>query len=202
MMVFDIHVPPVAAPTPLCELFAKHGSDKGTGRHNYGLYYDALLSPHRSAVRRVFELGVFQGASLRAWRDYFPHARIFGADIDPLSRVREDRIETFVCDETLGPDLDALFSQQPLTAAPFDVVLDDALHTPEANAFFLERCFEQILSPGGVWIIEDLLEPEAYWPLIARWRRELPIDDVRVMRLPPPHPETTDNALCVLRRRS
>lgn len=113
---FDIHVDPALVwPTPLCKLMGQHGSDKGnatnTARHNYTRLYDAVLGPHRTEVTRLFELGVFQGASLRAWRDYFPNAIILGADIDPNAQVHEHRIETFICDETDDGQLETLWAR-------------------------------------------------------------------------------------------
>jgi hypothetical protein len=35
------------------------------------------------------------GASLRAWRDYFPNAEIYGADIDREILFEEERISAF-----------------------------------------------------------------------------------------------------------
>ena len=35
------------------------------------------------------------GASLRAWRDYFENALIYGADIDKNILFKENRINTF-----------------------------------------------------------------------------------------------------------
>ncbi len=63
-------------PPPLIGgLFTAHGSDKQT-LGKYGRLYDALLAPIRDTAAWVLELGVLGGASLRAWRDYFPHGRI------------------------------------------------------------------------------------------------------------------------------
>ena len=39
-------------------------------------------------------------ASLRAWRDYFPNAQIYGADIDKDILTNEERIKTFFVDQT------------------------------------------------------------------------------------------------------
>ena len=39
------------------------------------------------------------GASLRVWRDYFPNAIIYGADIDKDILFAEERIKTFYIDQ-------------------------------------------------------------------------------------------------------
>src|SRR5438045_9302449 len=46
-------------------------------------------------------MGVFgaPGASLRGWRELFPHARVYGADVDRRILFQEDRIKTFYCNQ-------------------------------------------------------------------------------------------------------
>ena len=39
------------------------------------------------------------GASLKMWRDYFPNAMIFGADIDKDILFNDQRITTFYVDQ-------------------------------------------------------------------------------------------------------
>jgi hypothetical protein len=203
-MRFDVDVEPVPrhVPCELCALMHKHGSDKGhpsgTAAHNYSRYYHALFAPMRTSVTRIFELGIFCGSSLRAWREYFPKARVFGADIDRRSLFHnETRIETFFCDQTEPDSIDAMW-RVPALAEPFDIIIDDALHTPEANKIFLERSFHK-LRPGGIYVIEDLLEPGAFRPLMEKWRAELPIDACRLLELPHPGGHH-DNNLLIMRR--
>ena len=88
--------------TDLCRIMAANRSDKGNpdiyqAWHNYTIYYDKIFSPWRERPLRIFELGLGTndtsiesnmgengrpGASLFGWREYFPNASIFGADID------------------------------------------------------------------------------------------------------------------------
>ena len=42
------------------------------------------------------------GASLRAWRDFFPNATILGADLDREVLFEEERITTGYMDQTDG----------------------------------------------------------------------------------------------------
>ena len=90
--------------TDLGNLFEQHGSDKST-YHDYHLLYAPLLTPHRSETLRLLEIGLATnnlaivsnmgkgagpGGSVRAFRDFLPHAQIFGADIDrqgPFSKT-------------------------------------------------------------------------------------------------------------------
>ena len=110
----------------LHELFAKFGSDKGSPNdephyltgihaHTYADLYIMLFELGRNHVYKLFEcglgtnnlsyvsnMGIFgiPGSSLRAWKDYFPNAEIFGADIDPDILFIEERIRTFHVDQT------------------------------------------------------------------------------------------------------
>jgi len=167
----------VFAPTEMCRVMTKFGSDKGHGYHNYTAIYSALLGNLRDRPLRIFELGLgtnnptlastmgthgLPGASLRAWRELFPHALIFGADIDRYILFEEDRIKTFYCDQLDSAAIRDLWSQ-PALKTGFDVIIDDGLHTFEANASFLDGSLEQ-LRPGGIFVIEDITR-EA----IPRW---------------------------------
>jgi hypothetical protein len=83
--------------------------------HSYKKYYEFLSSNNRDNVREVFECGISSvdetlfsnmttsgksGASLRMWKDYFPNAQIFGADIDSKVMFSEERIFTYTMDQT------------------------------------------------------------------------------------------------------
>src|SRR6266404_476232 len=103
----------VWAPTRLCRVMSKYGSDKGRA-HNYTTVYSALFERRYHERLRIFELGLgsnnpdvpstmgefgVPGASLRGWRQLFPHALVYGADIDREILFQEDRIKTFFCDQ-------------------------------------------------------------------------------------------------------
>ena len=108
-------------------------------------------------------MGVYgtPGASLRAWRELFPRAEVYGADIDRDVLFEEDRIKTFYCDQ-LDSAAVHLWAQPALKAA-MDIIIDDGLHTLEANVSFLDESLQH-LRPGGFYVIEDI-KGEA----IGRW---------------------------------
>lgn len=104
----------VIAPTEMCRTMLWSGSDKSLLRHNFTTVYSALFNERRKQPLRIFELGLgtnnpdlassmgtygIPGASLRAWRELFPKALIFGADIDRDILFEEERIKTFYCDQ-------------------------------------------------------------------------------------------------------
>ncbi len=162
----------------LNHLFDYYGSDKGTlsdkikkpypwHAHTYGGYYSKLFDHCRDKVKLVFECGIGTnnpnlissmningkpGASLRAWRDYFKNANIYGADIDKDILFVENRIETFFLDQADKNSVNKMWSD--LNKKNFDLIVDDGLHTYEAAIILFENSIEY-LSENGIYIIED-----------------------------------------------
>ena len=93
------------------------------------------------------------GASLRAWRDYFKNAQIYGADIDRDILKDEERIKTFYVDQTNPTSIKELFTN--IGVNKFDVILEDGLHEYNANICFFENSIEY-LDDQGIYIIEDV----------------------------------------------
>jgi hypothetical protein len=92
------------------------------------------------------------GASLRAFRTFLPHATVCGADIDHRILFEEERIRTFVVDQTERRSWDLLSAA---IDHDFDLIIDDGLHSPNANIatllFGLGR-----LRIGGWLVVEDI----------------------------------------------
>lgn len=159
--------------TDLCRLMAGHGSDKAIGWHTYAPFYQALFHPRRDSVTQVFELGLgtnnedtpsnmgahgSPGASLRGWRDYFPNAQVYGADVDRRVLFDEERIRTFFVDQCDPATFDALWAALPGVA--LDFFLDDGLHTLDAARVTLAQAIGKV-KPGGYYIIEDVPTEQA-----------------------------------------
>jgi bifunctional DNA-binding transcriptional regulator/antitoxin component of YhaV-PrlF toxin-antitoxin module len=106
------------------------------------------------------------GASLRGWRELFPNALVYGADIDRDILFEEERIKTFYCDQLDQGAIQDLWSQ-PVLEGGVDVIIDDGLHTFEGNTSFLDGSLSH-LRPGGIYVIEDILQTT-----IERWRNAL-----------------------------
>lgn len=141
---------------PLTELFHQHGTDKGWF-HGYGPTYDALLHDRRTTVRRVLELGVRDGSSLLAWRDYFPHAAVWGVDIATLPEsvmVNLAAIRIFLVH---GDATDPEVHRQLTQSAPYDLIVDDASHEIADQLASLLGLWPA-LARGGLYVIEDHLE--------------------------------------------
>src|SRR3990167_11232762 len=106
--------------TPLCELALKYRSDKcpKRGKHTYTPYYYNLFKNKKNSVKKVLEIGILHGASLLMWRDFFPNAKIYGADRRGSFLIRRNRIESFHCDQSRREDLVQLIER---TGADIDL---------------------------------------------------------------------------------
>ena len=158
----------------LTELANQFGSDKGTigpSDHwqalNYTDVYAAYLEPLRDQPIRLLEIGIGAtggrwdarivhgrnsgGASIKMWEAYFPNAEIVAIDINPASYLDNDRVQTFVVDQSDAQELHEFIAKQ----APFDVIIDDGSHHPAHQQLTLSILFPQ-LNTGGLYIIEDL----------------------------------------------
>jgi hypothetical protein len=145
----------------------KSGSDKAWNK--YTPVYSALFKERYDQSLRILELGLgsnnldvlsnmgefgVPGASLRGWRHLFPHALVYGADVDRKILFEEDRIKTFYCDQLDCISIRELWSRPELQGGA-DIIIEDGLHTFEANISFLEGSLEH-LCPGGIYITEDI----------------------------------------------
>jgi SAM-dependent methyltransferase len=212
----------------LTAIMNRNGSDKGNGRHNYTEYYSYLFDARKMEQLKVLEIGIGTinpdmrsnmwgsrphhtykgqsnntsqhgyppGASLRGWRDYFPNSQIYGCDIDKDSLFNEERIVTFHLDQT---DSNSIKSQIVDVDRTYDIIIDDGLHHFPTNWALFHQIHHK-LNPGGVYIIEDIID----------FDKDLFEDDLQCelvrkgcvcmyLQIPNPH-NTTDNNIIVFRK--
>lgn len=160
--------------TELCKLFHKYGADKCPSiYHSYSPEYSKILEQKRNQVKYFLEIGVGNkqlmtqivgnqycpGASLRAWRDFFPHGQIFGLDIDKSVLFEEDRIKCFYVDQSSTQSLsDVVLDIENFTGEKnikFDVILDDGSHIKE-HMVLSYASLNKYLKNDGIYIIEDI----------------------------------------------
>jgi hypothetical protein len=159
----------------LCDLY---GSDKGEVEsaghpypwpsHTYADYYSSLFSHCRLKPTKVFECGLGTnnpdivssmgvdgkpGASLRVWKDYFPNATIYGADIDKDVLFEEPRIKTYFVDQLDPESISNMWRE--IGVRDFDFIVDDGLHTFEAGSTLFSNSIS-MLAEDGVYVIEDV----------------------------------------------
>ena len=159
--------------TELCELGYTYGTDKCPQlKHSYTPFYYELWKDKRNEIKKILEFGIgyypgmkhstitydrglkryyHRGASLYMWRDFFPYAQIYGADIQPETMFEDDRIKTYVCDEKKKEDIEHLKSK---VGSDIDFVVDDALHRWQ-DQVFLAQTLMPLLNKQVTYIIED-----------------------------------------------
>ena len=88
----------------LNELAVKYGTDKGPEDHMYTDRYSLYLEQYRDIEFNLLEIGVFDGASVKMWKEYFPKANIVALDIDPrCKQYEEDRIDIHIAKVNVLP---------------------------------------------------------------------------------------------------
>ena len=153
----------------LVSLGSRYGTDKVP--HGFCAVYEKLFCEMRLRTTKVLEIGVFFGASLCMWRDWFPQATIHGADhftgqqgngrffenadrfFKEVTAGLHPRIVLHELDQSKRGDL-ARFSDEHLQGT-FDLVVDDASHLMRDQQQTLAVLF-CLVKPGGYFVIEDI----------------------------------------------
>jgi predicted O-methyltransferase YrrM len=133
-----------------------YGTDKSSACHDYLRRYAEFLEPIRESARKVLELGIAGGASLKMWHDYFPNATIFGVDHNEECFRAAHFIDPSRVQPLLGEASDDNFWGRLATnwGGDFDLIVDDAGH----HSSQIKTAFPSALSlvrPGGYYICED-----------------------------------------------
>ena len=206
----------------LNKLFDLYGSDKGTAdqstkksykwnSHTYGAYYSKLFDHCKNNIIRIFECGLGTnntaipsnmgakgkpGASLRAWRDYFQNANIYGGDIDKNILFNELRIKTFYVDQTNPLTIKNMWKK--INLKNFDLIIDDGLHTFNASINFFEISINY-LSNNGIYIIEDVQTSE-FKDFTEYFYMQKDVFNVNFLILENPSSPKTNNNLIEIRK--
>ena len=193
-------------PTETCRLFYFYGSDKAIGWHNYGYIYHFFLLSWIKNPKYILEIGVgaetldampaggqsaVVGTSLRAWRERFSGSDVTGAEIANRSLICDPGLQIVFLDASTTDKITEFFVE--FGEKRFEIIVDDGLHEFETNRRLLEVGLAW-LSPGGVYVIEDIPGTE-----IAQWRDYLGRQDFPAAILKIPHPTNgNDNNIVVI----
>lgn len=162
----------------LAQYFNQYGSDKASSHNYYKVYTEVLRKLERP--KKILEIGLGTnnpdivstmglqgkpGASLRAFRDFQENCEIYGADFDKRILFAENRIKTFFVDQTDPRTFEVLSKN---VGVDFDLMIDDGLHSPNANLHSLEF-FAKHLNVGGYAIIEDIHpSTKPLWEIVSQ----------------------------------
>jgi len=141
----------------LIELGHKHGTDKFFNTHSFNGrsyldIYENNLKQLKDSKIKFLEIGVYNGCSLRMWKEYFSNGEIYGLDIDPNTKIhQEERVRI-----DIGSQTDIEFLKETYKNEQFDVIIDDGSHVNEFTIKSFNYLFYNHLKNGGLYIIEDL----------------------------------------------
>jgi hypothetical protein len=141
-----------AAPLSLPRILQMFGSDKQrSGQHSYGSTYERLFRPKRYRPIKLMEIGLLGGASLLAWRCYFPFGTTIGIDIEDKPHLAGPRTRVYQADQSSAAELADICRRE----GPFDIIIDDGSHLSRHQSFTFYEIFDS-LKEGGVYVIEDV----------------------------------------------
>lgn len=131
----------------------RHQTDKSSAHHNFLVFYERFFRDLREVPGlRLLEIGVYAGASIRTWEEYFPTASIVGADVNPDAlQYASARTTIEIADQSNIADLIRLAT----THGPFDILLDDGSHQWD-HQITTFRTLYPFLKPGGYYVMEDI----------------------------------------------
>lgn len=144
--------------TDLCDLLLKYESDKCrltkkyNGWHNYSTLYYFLFQDLVDSNINFFEMGIFFGSSVRAFRDFFKNGTIYAADIDRSTFLTNEGVNCSYCDQDDPGSIRQLFDSLNVD---FDIIIDDGKHEFISNFNMFNNSIHR-LKKGGIYIIEDL----------------------------------------------
>jgi hypothetical protein len=136
----------------LTRLADKYKTDKGSILHHYTEVYEYFFYPIKSTARKICEIGILEGASLKMFAEFFGKAVIYGIDIKDASQLNSERIRTFVADQSDRKQLAAFINAN---GSEFDLILDDGGHSMPQQQVSFGYLFKDV-RPGGYYIIEDV----------------------------------------------
>lgn len=157
----------------LCKICTETGTDKTPfcvqgHRHPYTVPYTLLFEPLRKKPIKFAEIGVFRGASVLAWRQYFSKARIYAYDNDAanlnfIASHAWPGVLLDLMDASNANSIQSVLAKDTQDGELFDVILDDASHNPEHQVEVIRTALP-FLKQGGLLIIEDIFRERSTDP--------------------------------------
>lgn len=133
----------------LTTLGLKYGTDKAH-YHGYTDFYHEHLAARRADIKRVLEIGVWNGASLSMWKEYIPHAEVIGVD----NWLHHFPAGCIVVEADATKE--ETFRRRPFAnGVMFDLIIDDGSHKCSHQQASFDILWPR-LNSGGVYIMEDV----------------------------------------------
>lgn len=126
--------------------------------HSYLPIYQDLFIKKRETAKRILEIGVDSGGSIKLWYDFFINADIYGLDIMNIENVwdeikNKDRIKLYTSIDAY--DNNFILDNFDINNINFDIIIEDGAQNFESSKTFL-RLYTRLLSNDGILIIENI----------------------------------------------
>ena len=137
-------------------IFNKYDTDKNSKFHNYTRQYEDLLTSYRNKPIKYLEIGVYNGGSINALREYFTNAEcLLGLDIEERCKNFEN-IDKNVFVEIGNATNRSFIESITKKYGTFDIILDDGGHSNSDVIQSFELLFP-LLNDNGLYIVEDTI---------------------------------------------
>lgn len=134
------------------QLFIKYKSDKY--RHGYHEIYNLFLNKLKNKKLTILEIGVSDGASIKAWSNYFKKSKIVGIDIKKINLKKKGLLKKNIKIHQ-GSQSDREFIKFLINKyEKFDIIIDDGSHFPKDVIKSFKLLFNS-LSIKGLYFVED-----------------------------------------------
>lgn len=145
---------------PLQNYFEKNTSNQIDKWTHYFDVYTRYFNRYVGKEVVVLEIGIFQGGSIKMWKNYFgDKAKIYAIDIHPpCKQFEEENVEIFI-----GSQSDRNFLRSVKEKIPkVDILIDDGGHFMDQQIVTFEEMYDHI-KPDGIYLCEDM--HTSYWSL-------------------------------------
>lgn len=136
--------------------------DKGSD-HSYIDYYAELFAPVRKSAKKILEIGLMSGESLRMWEEYFT-GDVYGIDCTetPVGGAADLRpmIAEMNHNIFIGDAADPETAKRFFSGIKFDVIIEDASHSIQQQ-LDIYNVMKHYMNDGGIYVIEDVQEIDA-----------------------------------------
>lgn len=131
----------------------KSGTDKSSKFHYYTDIYEGYLSHLQQKAIKFLEIGIYEGASVKMWEDYFPKAELHFIDNNPsIIKYHSKRSNYHFLNQASRGELLNFVND---TGGDFDIIVDDGGHRIDQQIISFQMLFPHLKS-GGLYIIEDI----------------------------------------------
>jgi hypothetical protein len=130
------------------------------GGHKWTHYfpaYEAIFGPIRSEPLRILEIGIWHGASLKLWRQYFAHPKTIIVGVDVLPECLQYDAPSAGVHIRIGSQADPVFLKNIVEEfGPFDLIMDDGSHHSSHIIASFNHLYADGLKDTGIYFVEDL----------------------------------------------